>query len=97
VMRDDIDGKESTMTYVIDGKEPPFAKVQGGEDRVKTHWKKSVLVAETFGRLKAPGSPLNDSELWHLEDRWSLSADCRVLTEKSEGFDTTAVKVHDKQ
>ena len=96
-MRDNVDGKRSTTMYYLDGKEHPFAEVEGGEDLRKAHWKKNILVIETVARVKAQNSALNGSALWRLQDRWSLSADGRVLTEKSEGFDTPEVRVYEKQ
>jgi len=96
-MRDDADGKESTTTYYLDGKEHPFAEVEGGEDLRKAHWKAGVLAVETFARVKAQNSPLSGSELWHVKDEWSLSDNGRVLTEKSEGFDTGETRVYERQ
>ena len=96
-IRDDVDGKLSTRTYLADGKDHPFAEVRGGQDFVRASWKKSTFVIEVSGRLKTPNSSLDGSEVWHTEDRWSVSADGRVLTEKSEAFDTTTTLVYDKQ
>lgn len=96
-IRDDVDGKVSTRTYLADGKDHPFAEVRGGQDFVKASWKKSTLVIQVSGRLETPNSSLDGSEVWHTEDRWSVSADGRVLTEKSEAFDTTATLVYDKR
>lgn len=96
-MRDNVGGKLTTHTYFIDGKDHPLAEVHGGEVMVKAHWKKSTLVIETSGRVKTPNNPLSGSEAWHTEDKWSLSADGRVLTDKSTGFDTMTVSVYDKQ
>jgi hypothetical protein len=97
VMRDNVDGKQSAMTYYADGKEHPFAEVEGGEDLMKAHWKKSVLLIETIARVKTQNSALDGTELWHLQDEWSVSADGRVLTEKSEGFDTAETRVYERQ
>ncbi len=97
VMRDTIDGKVEVHTYVVDGKEHPYAEVQGGDDLTKVYWKKSTLVIENFARLKMPNTPMDGSTLWSIKDRWTLSADGRTLTDESERSDSKTVSVYDKQ
>jgi hypothetical protein len=98
VMRFNTDGKESAHSYVTDGKERVVAEVQGGQNLEKAYWKKSALVVETFARLKMPNTPtVNGNELWRLKDRWTLSAEGRVLTDEAEGFDAKTRSVYDKQ
>ena len=98
LMRFNTDGKKSTHSYVADGKERVFAEVQGGQDLVKGYWKKASLIVETFARLKMPDMPtVNGSEPWRLKDRWTLSADGRVLTCEAEGLDAKTRSVYDKE
>lgn len=97
-MRFNTDGKESIHSHVTDGKEHVVAEVQGGQNMEKAYWNKSALIVETFARLKMPNSPTVDgSELWRLKDRWTVSADGRVLTYEAEGFDAKTRSVYDKQ
>lgn len=97
VMRDTTDGKVETHSYTIDGKERPYAEVQGGENFTKAYWKKSTLVIENFARLKMPSAPMDGSTLWSIKDRWTLSADGRTLTDESERSDSKTVSVYEKQ
>jgi hypothetical protein len=92
-------GKERTETYTPDGKERATAEVKGGENVAKATWKKSVLVIEHAGYLKVSGSlsSLNNSEIYHFTDRWTLSSDGHTLKQDSEGFDNHQVFVYDKQ
>jgi len=98
VMRFNTDGKESALSYVTDGKERVVADVQGAQNLEKAYWKKSALIVETFARLNMPNTPtVNGGELWRLKDRWTLSADGRVLTYEAEGFGGKTRSVYDKQ
>lgn len=97
-MRFDSDGKQTTRTYVIDGKEHPYAAVRNGENLTKAYWRKSALIIEDFARLKMPdAAAANGSELWRVKEQWTLSSDGRVLTEQAEGFDSKTVNIYDRQ
>jgi len=98
VMRFTSNGKESKpVTYVPDGKEHPIAQFQGGEDVTTASWKKSVLVIETIGRVKAAASGGDELESFHYKDRWTLSADGQALTQESESANALSIVVYDKK
>lgn len=89
------DGKAWSQTYTADGKEKKISENQGGEIFVKARWKGSILVIESYARLKLPGeSQLSGSELFRYKDLWILSGDGRTL--KVEADATNQVSVYDK-
>jgi hypothetical protein len=93
-----IDGMESTETYVADGKEHLILRTQpaGGLLFAKAHWKKDVFITESISRISVPDSPAFDgSEVMHSTDRWQMSSDGLTLTEKPEG--DPGQYVYDKQ
>jgi len=95
--RDTISGKEDDRNFKTDGKEYPYATSRVGQNVVKATWKQSTLVIENVGRVRAPDG-MGDMETLHLIDRWTLSADGRVLTDKSSGdFGAGQTFVYDKQ
>ncbi len=89
------DGKAWSQTYTADGKEKKISENQGGEVFAKARWKGSILVIESYARLKLPEqSQLNGSELFRYTDRWILSGDGRAL--KVEADATKQISVYDK-
>jgi hypothetical protein len=98
VMRFTSNGKESKpVTYVPDGKEHSIAQFQGGEDVTIASWKKSVLLVETIGRVKAAALGGDELESFHYKDRWTLSADGQALTQESKSEGAVSIVVYDKQ
>lgn len=94
-MRHVIDGKESSESFVADGKEKTVKKVQGGEVVNKAQWKGAVLITETITRLNMPDQPRADRyEIYHDKTRWQLSADGQLLTIESN--DPKQSRVYDK-
>jgi hypothetical protein len=89
------DGKAWSQTYTADGKERKVGESPGGEIFAKARWKASILVVESYARLKLPEqSQLNGSEIFRYTDRWILSGDGRTL--KVEADATKQVSVYDK-
>jgi hypothetical protein len=102
-----IDGSKVEMTFTIRGTETKFEYVADGKERVglekgylvefrKAYWKKSVFVTESIGRMNEPGKAIDGTEIFRIKDRWTLSADGRVLTDVSEGLEGT-VSLFDKE
>lgn len=95
-MRSMMGGRDSTQTYVADGKERTTHEAEGGEVVSKAYWKGSILLTETITRLKRPNNPTIDIlNFGRTKERWKLSRDGRVLT--MEVDDPKAVLVYDKQ
>jgi len=79
-------GKDHTESFIVDGKEHPFARFQGGEGVQKAGWKKSTLVIEIVGRVHGPDpNSLGDFEALRTTARWTLAADARSLANKVSG------------
>ena len=72
----DTDGKQSSNSYIADGKERKLAEASGsGEVFARVHWKKAVLTIETTVRLKMPDQPeFNGSELLDTVEQWTIQA-----------------------
>jgi hypothetical protein len=105
-IRETVDGKEETHSYVIDGKEYPYASARvsqsvASENVTKASWKKTILMIEDIGRVRTSGV-MGDAEVLHQTDRWTLSPDGKTLSEKtsSSGMADAAPSqlfVYDKQ
>jgi hypothetical protein len=106
VITETFDDKERTLVYLTDGRAAPIAQVRGGKIIAKAYWKKSTLVIETFGvrtspdsrppgsRAQEPLAPDPETEM-HTIQRWTLSADGKVLTRDFD--DAKQVFVYDLQ
>ncbi len=91
------DGKDLTIVWTVDNKDhsirnPAFPNM---ETISKASWKKSALTTDNKSRF---GSPGNQTTSLVREERWTLSADGKVLTEKTGGDnDWDHTYVFDKQ
>ena len=68
-----MDGKESTVIYIPDGKEHIVKQISDSQIFLKAQWKKSVLVTESGGYIV--GGPAIGVEPINIKSRWTLSAD----------------------
>lgn len=91
------DGRESMRTYIADGKERAAAEVKGVQSVATATWRKSVLVIEEVGRSKMPGYTPDESEKFHVTDRWTLSSNGNTLTRDSNSPEKHQVFVYDKE
>ncbi len=91
------DGKDLVVTWTLDNKDhtvanPAFPNMQ---TIFKASWKKAALTTDNSSRF---GSPGNQMTTLNREERWTLSADGKVLTEKTGGdHDWDHTYVFDKQ
>jgi hypothetical protein len=94
----DIDGEQSVHNYTADKQEKVIREVpQAGSKIVaKAYWKGATFITETkivFSR----SSPLGAYEMMNTKDSWTISADGRMLTRKSQWDDGQSVSIYDKQ
>jgi hypothetical protein len=78
------DGKDLPVVWTVDDKEHmvPNPAFPNAQTIFKATWKKGALVTDNNSRM---GSPGNQITTLIREERWTLSADGKVLTEKSGG------------
>jgi hypothetical protein len=91
------DGRESVRTYIADGKERAAAEVKDGQRFATATWRNSVLVIEEIERLKRPGYTPDESERFHVTDRWTLTGNGNSLTRDSNSPEKHQVFVYDKE
>ena len=83
------DVRQSTESYICDGKERVVREFQGGKLVSKARWKGAVLTTEIYGRI------FDGSEVIHTTERWKTSPDGHELS--IETTDPKQVSVYDKQ
>jgi hypothetical protein len=94
----DIDGEQSVENYAADKKEKVVREVTAAGSKIvaKAYWKGATFITETkivFSR----SSPLGAYEMMNTKDSWTISADGRMLTRKSQWDDGQSVSIYDKQ
>jgi hypothetical protein len=94
----DIDRKQSVHSYTADKKETVIREVPEAGSKIvaKAYWKGATFITENkivFSR----SSPLGSSEMIDTKASWTISADGRMLTRKTQSVDGQSLTVYDKQ